>query len=258
MHQQHDLVLPTAERLIAALHLDPKVPVYEVGPGMGALTLPILHRGVQVVAVEIDPARAAHLAKVAQTFIDSGQLRLLCCDGRRFIPDLTPPWRVIANPPFQHSATLLQTWLLESAPLPLPQAVDLVLQYQTALKLVGETDRWTRSSVLWRLAGRPQVVQRLQRQDVSPPARVDLAWWSWRLDEQAPDPQRLRRVAHLVELAFRGDHRVRQALSGVATGPILKRQGKANGWDPDGPARMVPPQAWLALADFLASIGKLP
>ena len=46
-------------------------------------------------------------------------------------------------------------------------------------------------------------------------------------------------------------------LRGVATGPILKRQGKMNGWDPDGPSRAVPPKlgchlpiTWRALDVF--------
>ena len=259
LHQQHDVNPALAEKLIADLRLNETTAVYEVGPGLGALTKPILAAGPPVVAVEIDAARASGLRQSCADYFDSGQLRLLCSDARRFIPDVAGPWRIIANPPFQHSAELLTTWLVESAAIGFPQAMDLVIQQQTALKWVGESGRWTRSSVLLRLVGTPYLRQRLRRNDVTPPARVDLAWWTWRIhpSDDRPDHFQLQRVARLLEVAFRGDHSVRQALRGIATGPILKRQGKEYGWDPDGPSRAVPPRAWLALANFLASIGKL-
>ena len=105
---------------------------------------------------------------------------MLCCDARRFIPDVAGPWRVIANPPFQHSAELLGTWLLESTSVGLPMALDLLIQHQTALKWVGETGRWTKTAVLLRPIGAPHLRQRLRRNDVSPPSRVDLSWFTWR------------------------------------------------------------------------------
>lgn len=259
VHQQHDLNPSIAQKLIADLRLDDATTIYEVGPGLGALTKPILDSGAPMIAVEIDSERASGLRKTCATALQSGQLRLLCCDARRFIPDVSGEWRVIANPPFQHSAELLATWLLESAAVGYPQAMDLLIQQQTALKWVGETGRWTKTSVLLRLLGTPHLRQRLRRNDVSPPARVDLAWLTWRRlpREELPDHAQLQRVATLLDTAFRGDHSVRQALRGIATGPILKRQGKQFGWDPDGPPRAVPPKAWLPLSDFLGSIKRL-
>ena len=145
------------------------------------------------------------------------------------------------------------TWLLESAAVGYPPAMDLLIQHQTALKWVGK-GRWTKTSVLLRLLGTPHLRQRLRRNDVTPPARVDLSWFTWRAypAEDQPDHAALQRVSQLIDLAFKGDHSVRQALRGVATGPILKRQGKMHGWDPDGPPRV----AWLRWRNF-SSIGSL-
>ena len=59
--------------------------------------------------------------------------------------------------------------------------MDLLIQHQTALsKWVGESGRWTKTSVLLRLLGTPHLRQRLRRNDVAPPARVDLSWFTWR------------------------------------------------------------------------------
>ena len=46
--------------------------VYEVGPGTGALTKPILEAGAKVVAVEIDPERAAGLRQHCSKELASG------------------------------------------------------------------------------------------------------------------------------------------------------------------------------------------
>ena len=52
VHQQHDLNPTLAAKLIADLRLDAQATVYEVGPGLGALTRPILASGAAVVAVK--------------------------------------------------------------------------------------------------------------------------------------------------------------------------------------------------------------
>ncbi len=52
---QHFLVNPRIpERLIAGWDLDPETGVLEIGAGAGALTLPLLARGLEIVAVEKD------------------------------------------------------------------------------------------------------------------------------------------------------------------------------------------------------------
>jgi hypothetical protein len=51
----------TAERIVAAARLAPSDTVLEVGPGEGALTRPIAAIARRVLAIEIDPWRAAVL-----------------------------------------------------------------------------------------------------------------------------------------------------------------------------------------------------
>jgi len=61
---QHFLVRPEiAERIVDAARLRPSDVVLEIGPGEGALTRPLAARGMRVLAIEIDAARAAELAR---------------------------------------------------------------------------------------------------------------------------------------------------------------------------------------------------
>ncbi|TVR43968.1 MAG: hypothetical protein EA402_08315 [Planctomycetota bacterium] len=259
-HQQHDLQPALAAELVAGLRLRGDGPlVYEIGPGQGALTAPALASGASVVAVEIDPQRVRALQQRFAEALASGQLQLQQADGRRFLPRQLPAagWRVLANPPFQHSAELLQHWILGSVAMGLPTAIDLVLQAETARKLCPQPGAWTRSGVLLAACGQARLGRVLGRRAVQPPSRVDLAWWSWRRHPQAPDHGRLQALAALLERGFRGDHSLRQALRGMSTPAILKRQAAEHHWNPDGPARALSPEAWLSLSDFLRSVGKI-
>ena len=51
----------TAEKIVAAARIGHEDMVLEIGPGEGALTRPLARTGARVVAVEIDPLRAAAL-----------------------------------------------------------------------------------------------------------------------------------------------------------------------------------------------------
>ena len=60
---QHFLVnAGTVRKILDALGAEEGETVVEVGPGRGALTLPLLDRGVRVLAFEIDPPLAARLS----------------------------------------------------------------------------------------------------------------------------------------------------------------------------------------------------
>jgi len=255
---QHDLSAAAAARLVAAARLRSGETVLEVGAGDGALTRALLAAAVTVHAGEIDPGRAAALRQRCDRALADGRLQLQVGDARDHLPLLPAPWRVVANPPFKHTAALLRRWWLEDLPSTAPPvALDLVLQQQAARKMIGHRKGWTHLGVLAHLAGKPALGAAFARDDVSPPSHVPLVHFTWRRRRDAPPPVELARVDRLLERGFAGPQRVREALRGLATPAICKRQGHAEGWDPDGHPRNVPPLAWLALARFLHGIGKL-
>ena len=99
----HRLDSRWAERLVDNAGVRTGDLVLDIGAGSGAITGPLVRRGARVIAFELHPTRARELReKFATTNVvvvqaDGGDLRL----PRR-------PFRVVANPPFAISVSLLR------------------------------------------------------------------------------------------------------------------------------------------------------
>jgi 23S rRNA (adenine-N6)-dimethyltransferase len=92
--------------------------VFDIGAGEGALTAHLVRAGARVVAVELNPRRASILRErfpgITVVEADVASIRL---------PHR--PFRVIANPPYGISSSLLRTLLVPGSRL---VAADIVLQ----------------------------------------------------------------------------------------------------------------------------------
>jgi 23S rRNA (adenine-N6)-dimethyltransferase len=129
--------------------------VLDIGAGEGALTAHLVRAGAQVVAVELNAQRAWVLRErfpgVTVVHADAESLRL---PGR--------PFRVVANPPYGISSSLLRTLLAPGSRL---TAADLVLQRAVVRRYASGAAR--RFSLTAGLA--------LPRRAFLPPPQVDSA-----------------------------------------------------------------------------------
>jgi 23S rRNA (adenine-N6)-dimethyltransferase len=136
----HRLAPSWAERLVAEAGIRPGDLVLDVGAGTGALTAPLVDAGARVVAFELHPGRAAALrerfagAPVTVVHADAADLRL----PRR-------PFRVVANPPFAATTSLLGRLLAPGSRL---VRADVVLQHAAARRWANGrapgAGRWAR------------------------------------------------------------------------------------------------------------------
>ena len=104
---QHFLNSPdVVERIISAINPKPGDSIVEIGPGRGALTLPLLHRLGRLDVVEVDKDLAAELLKQCQ---DAGHLNLLRQDALKTDFSAFGPARlqVVGNLPYNISTPLL-------------------------------------------------------------------------------------------------------------------------------------------------------
>lgn len=177
----HAVVARALERIAPA----PDDLVVEVGPGRGALTLPLARSGARVVAVERDPAMVADLrAAVARERLDA---RVVCADVRRFRWP-REPYRVVGNLPFSLTTAILEALLDD--PVTGPWRADLLVQREVARKRAAVPPTSLRSAA-WAPWWTVDLAEAVHRSAFRPVPQVDAAWIEVRRRDPAVLPERL-------------------------------------------------------------------
>jgi 23S rRNA (adenine-N6)-dimethyltransferase len=224
--------------------------VVDVGAGRGALTGPLLDRGARVIAIEVDPAMVdALLAEVAGSAgaagsIGRGRLEVVRADALEVaLP--SEPFRVVANPPFGLTTSLLRRLLGGDAPL---RDATLVLQQQTARRVSG-APAVGRFSLGWTPWFEMRVLERIDRRAFRPVPSADAAVLQVR-PRAVPwlSPARYADWDRFVDRVFRASGRTAADRLDVVLGPrAARRLAAAAEVDPVRPPSRLPAEAWLAL-----------
>ncbi len=130
----------TARKIVDAASFSPGDRVIEIGPGAGALTAVLAHRGLDVIALELDRGLAAALEELLQPFPnvkvlqdDALEMQWAELSSRLFGPEAEAV--LISNLPYHISGPLLYGLFKQN--FPFKNAV-LMLQKEVAERLTAE------------------------------------------------------------------------------------------------------------------------
>ena len=239
---QHFLVdASVIDGIVRAIHPQPGQALVEIGPGLGALTNPVLQRCGALTVIELDRDLAVRLRRQpGLTVVESDVLKV---DFAALSAQLQGrPLRVVGNLPYNISTPILFHLLDFSAQI---QDQHFMLQKEVVQRMAaspGGKD-YGRLSVMLQWRYRIEQVLDVPPEAFDPPPRVDSA--VVRMVPLPPDPGvDASRLGELVTVAFSQ----RRKLLRHTLGRWLEQQGLDRPFDLQRRAEEVPVAEYLALA----------
>ncbi len=138
-------------RLIDALQVEEGTTVWEVGPGLGAMTDEMLRRGCVVTAFEIDHGFADTLRQIFAPYIEKGQFTLVEGDvlktWKPYFKEHGLPQRFFGNLPYNVAAAIVADMISEGARF---DRSIITVQKEVAERMAAKfgTDNYSSFSVL--------------------------------------------------------------------------------------------------------------
>ena len=190
---QHFLRSASVERLLRLIGPAPEDVFLEIGPGAGALTLPLAARCARLVAVEIDAGLAGRLRDRAPANVEIVTADALVADLRSLVPRGS---RLAGNLPYHVSSPLLRRFLTLRAHV---RDLHVMLQEEVARRVASPpgSKEYGILSVLYALWADTAVAARFPPGAFAPPPKVDSALLRARFRErpraEVEDPEGFER-----------------------------------------------------------------
>lgn len=147
--------------------------IIEIGPGLGALTLPVLAECGELTAIEFDARMLAPLQQKARSV---GKLNLVQANVLevRFSEALAPPLRLIGNLPYNLSSPILFHCLAQRDSI---QDMHFMLQKEVVERIAAAPGSKTygRLSLMSQLYCEPEILFEIPPACFDPPPKVDSA-----------------------------------------------------------------------------------
>lgn len=217
------------EKIVAAAEVQPQESILEIGPGRGALTLPLSLSGANVLAVELDEALATKLQGL--TRVEVVQQDILQVDLGRLLSS-SPSWKVVANLPYYITTPILEKLLSQGHGL--ISEMWLMMQHEVAERIVSFARRQSGSLTHFvRYHAQAEYLFRVPPSAFSPPPEVDSAVVHFRL-HNPPEDCLPRRFFQILQRAFAQRRKMlRTSLKGLVHDEQFQRAGVASDRRPE-------------------------
>jgi 16S rRNA (adenine1518-N6/adenine1519-N6)-dimethyltransferase len=226
--------------IVRAIDPRPGQPMVEIGPGLAALTQPLVERLGRLTVIELDRDLAARLRAHSQ--LDVVESDVLKVDFTALHARLGSPLRIVGNLPYNISSPILFHLLPVAG---LVQDQQFMLQKEVIDRMVAtpSTAAYGRLSVMLQWRYEMEDVLFVPPEAFDPPPRVDSAVVRMvpRSQAAAVDPDRL---STLVQVAFSQ----RRKLLRHTLGRWLEAEGVGQEFDLQRRAEEVPVAEYLSLA----------
>lgn len=175
------------EKIIAAAALTPRDTILEIGPGLGAITLPLAARAKKIIAVEKDPRLVEALGStlterhIANVDIIPGDIMHLLETHTLPLPE---HYSVVANIPYYLTSALIRT-LLEREQK--PQRMLLMIQKEVAQRIAARDGKESILSLAVKFYADAQILFFVSRGSFTPAPKVDSAIIEITPHEKMPD-----------------------------------------------------------------------
>lgn len=239
----------TIGKIIAAIRPQPGDTLVEIGPGQGAITLPLLEAAGRLTAIELDRDLVEPLQNRART---AGALEVINADALRFdFCSLSGDraLRIVGNLPYNISTPLLFHLLEQSQCI---RDMHFMLQKEVVERMAAApgTGQYGRLSVMLQYRCRVTPLFTIGPGAFTPPPKVDSAFVRLEPYTQAPvavlDP---RVFADVVRAAFA---QRRKTLRNTLRGVVEVEEIRLAGVDPAARAETLDLNAFAALANQAA------
>jgi 16S rRNA (adenine1518-N6/adenine1519-N6)-dimethyltransferase len=248
-------------RILELAELESDDVVYEIGPGIGSLTVAMLPRVRTVVAVEADHSLPPVLADTCAR--DGEKLALVQGDALRVTPQElavaagAEPNKLVSNLPYQVAATVILGALQN---MPSVRRVVVMVQAEVADRISAQPGTKAYGAYTAKLALYGQVTGRFEvgPGNFMPPPHVDSA--VVRID-RAPMPcedlEDLGQVAQVIDAAFAQRRKtIRNSMAAKGFDKIVLDEAfAAAGIDPRARAESLSPADFVHLARAIAILG---
>ncbi len=200
------------------------VTVFEIGPGPGGLTRPLLESAAKkIIAIEKDPRCVAAL----QELVDHGAGRLEVREADALSLDLvslaSPPRAIVANLPYNVGTPLLLGWLKRMEDF---RSLTLMFQAEVAERLLAapKMKAYGRLSVISQFCCEGRRVMSLPARAFTPPPKIDSAVVHLTPRKNKPDDVRFDDMEKVTAAAF-GQRRkmLRAALKPLGGEKLLEK-----------------------------------
>lgn len=243
-HFLHDPLV--IERILAAIAPRPGDRLVEIGPGLGAITLPLLDAAGRLEAVELDRELIPLLEERAA---GRGELIIHPGDALKFdfgaLAGTGAKLRLVGNLPYNVSSPLLFHFLAHKAVI---RDMHFMLQREVVERMAAPPGSRTygRLSVMLAAACRVSPLFRIGRGAFRPPPRVESAFV--RLVPHANPPFPLPDPARFARIVTQAFGRRRKTLRNALAGLVAVEAIEAAGLDPQARPETLSPAQFAALA----------